>query len=55
MRVKLEADPEGGYTAHPVFGKSGMLSTMARADGIVTIPMNAEGLSKGKAVQVVRL
>ncbi|MDR0841926.1 MAG: molybdopterin molybdotransferase MoeA [Acidobacteriota bacterium] len=44
----------GGREAHPVFGKSGMLSTMVKADGVIRVPMNVEGLSKGDIVRVVR-
>ncbi|HSW38878.1 MAG TPA: gephyrin-like molybdotransferase Glp [Acidobacteriota bacterium] len=54
IRVRLEETAEGIHVAHPVFGKSGMLSTMVKADGIISIPMNAEGFSKGKSVQVTR-
>ena len=54
VRVRLEGTPDQ-YVAHPVFGKSGMLSTMVKADGIITIPMNAEGLSKGERVNVIQL
>jgi molybdopterin molybdotransferase len=55
VRVRLEGTGEGRWKAYPVFGKSGILSTMVKADGMITIPMNAEGFSKGEAVQVVLL
>jgi len=55
VRVRLEKTADRTYAASPVLGKSGMLSTMVNADGIITIPMNTEGLSKGEAVQVVHL
>ena len=54
VRVRLEQTTEGGVAAYPVFGKSGMLSTMVKAGGIVLVPMNAEGFSKGKTVQVIQ-
>jgi molybdopterin molybdotransferase len=54
VRVRLEETAEGTYTASPVFGKSGMLSTMVKASGIVLIPMNAEGFSKGEVVQAIQ-
>ncbi len=54
VRVRLEETTEGTYKASPVFGKSGMLSTMVKANGIVLIPMNAEGCSKGEEVQVIK-
>jgi molybdopterin molybdotransferase len=54
IRVRLEQTAEGTYSAHPVFGKSGMLSTMVKADGITLIPMNVEGLSRGEFVEVIQ-
>jgi molybdopterin molybdotransferase len=55
VRVRLEESGNGLFRAHPVFGKSGMLSTMVKADGIIVIPMHAEGFSQGEAVQVILL
>ena len=54
IRVRIEETAQGQATAHPIFGKSGMISTMVKADGIVMIPMNAEGLSRGEVVQVIQ-
>ncbi len=54
IRVRLEEAEDGTFVAHPVFGKSGMLSTMVKADGIILIPMNVEGFSKGRIVDVVQ-
>lgn len=54
VRVRIEETAEGGVTALPVFGKSGMLSTLVKASGIVLVPMNAEGFSKGKVIQVIQ-
>jgi len=53
VRVRMKTSAAGVHTASPVFGKSGMLSTMVKADGIIAIPMNAEGFSKGELVEVV--
>ena len=39
--------------ARPIFGKSGLISTMVEADGLVCIPMEAEGLYKGDTVEVM--
>jgi len=45
--------PDGvGYIAEPVFGKSGMISTLTKSDGYIVIDMNKEGVEKGEAVQV---
>jgi molybdopterin molybdotransferase len=54
VRVRIEEIVEGSYGVHPIFGKSGMLSTMVKANGILQVPMNVEGLSKGDVVQVVQ-
>ena len=49
VRLVQEA---GGYRAEPVFGKSNLIFTLARADGLVCIPADATGLSAGEAVEV---
>jgi molybdopterin molybdotransferase len=54
IRVRIEETAEDGYVAFPIFGKSGMLSTMVKANGIVLIPMNTEGFSKGTLVQIIQ-
>jgi molybdopterin molybdotransferase len=54
VRVRIEETIEGGYRVHPIFGKSGMLSTMVKANGMLQVPMNVEGLSKGDVVEVVQ-
>ena len=53
LLVKLwkEAD---GYGAEPILGKSGLISTMAEADGYVLVDMNQEGLRAGDTVLVHR-
>jgi molybdopterin molybdotransferase len=38
--------------AEPVLGKSGMISSLARADGYITIRINQEGLYQGQKVTV---
>ena len=43
---------EGIYSAQPVFGKSGMITTLTRANGYIIIDMNKEGMSKGDTVMV---
>ena len=53
LLVKLQMAPQG-LEAEPVFGKSGLISTMAEADGYVLIDMNQEGLKKGEQVKVYR-
>jgi len=51
IRVKLSRI-ENRWLATPILGKSGLISTMVEADGIVTIDMNTEGLYKGDIVSV---
>ena len=40
------------YFAEPVFGKSGMITTLTRADGFIFLDLNSEGLQKDKQVFV---
>ncbi len=42
-----------GYQAEPVFGKSNLIFTLVRADGMVRIPAAATGLSAGEMVEVM--
>ncbi|MDY7032026.1 MAG: molybdopterin molybdotransferase MoeA [Thermodesulfobacteriota bacterium] len=51
VRVKLEPDGHG-LTASPVFGKSGMLSTLVKADGFFIVPIHSEGVARGEKVDV---
>lgn len=51
--VPVRLVPEGGgFQADPVFGKSNLIFTLARADGLVCIPAAATGLAAGAEVQV---
>ncbi|WP_343246741.1 molybdopterin-binding protein [Diplocloster hominis] len=43
---------EDGYLARPVFGKSGLITTLTEADGYTMIPVNREGLCTGERVRV---
>lgn len=40
------------YYAEPIFGKSGLITTMTRADGYILIDQNKEGLKKDEIVEV---
>ena len=42
----------GGYTAEPVFGKSGLITTLTQADGYFTARRDTEGLQAGDTVMV---
>jgi len=54
IRVELRLE-EGHLWADPVLGKSGLISTMVNADGLVEIGINTEGLDKGTVVKVIPL
>ena len=45
-------DEYGRYKAVPIFGKSGLMTTLTRADGYVLIETNDEGLKEGQQVKV---
>ena len=40
------------FYAEPILGKSGLISTMVRASGLIKIGLNVEGLEKGSKVNV---
>ncbi len=44
-----------GYQADPIFGKSNLIFSLARADGLIRIPADATGLAAGEVVSVVIL
>jgi molybdopterin molybdotransferase len=52
IRVKL-IKKKGGLVAAPVFGKSGLISTLVEADGLIRVDMNTEGLYEGEMVKVM--
>ena len=52
IRVRLYQD-RGILWAEPILGKSGLINTMVKADGLIEIDMNTEGLDKGALVEVI--
>jgi molybdopterin molybdotransferase len=52
--VRLSPTPTG-WLAEPVFGKSNLIFTLARADGMLRIPPDANGLEAGAPVEVFLL
>jgi molybdopterin molybdotransferase len=54
IRVRLEKT-EGGLFAVPIFGKSGLISTLVEADGLLRVERNTEGLYQGEKVRVMIL
>lgn len=51
VRVSLE-EREGELWAKPVLGASGLIATLVRADGMICIDAEAEGLERGSIVEV---
>jgi molybdopterin molybdotransferase len=54
IRVKLVKEGDR-LMAEPIFGKSGLISTLVASDGLLRIEMNTEGLYQGDWVQVLLL
>jgi molybdopterin molybdotransferase len=52
IRVRL-IEREGKRIADPIFGKSGLISTLVEADGLVRVERNTEGLYEGERVKVL--
>ena len=54
IRVRL-FEKEGALWAEPILGKSGLINTMLKADGLVEVGINMEGLDKNSKVEVIPL
>jgi len=54
IRVRL-LEKNGALWAEPILGKSGLINTMLKADGLVEVGINTEGLDKGSQVKVIPL
>jgi len=52
IRVKL-IKRDGRFFAEPIFGKSGLISTLVEAHGLLKIGRNTEGLYKGQLVDIM--
>ncbi|RPJ70160.1 MAG: molybdopterin molybdenumtransferase MoeA, partial [Desulfobacteraceae bacterium] len=52
IRVRVVRDAEG-FRAEPVLGKSGLLNTMVKGDGVIEIGRDVEGLDAGAPVEVI--
>ncbi len=52
IRVRIEND-NGKLLAIPVFGKSGLISTLVDAHGLIRIDRNSEGVYQGQEVDVM--
>jgi molybdopterin molybdotransferase len=54
IRVRL-LHKDDGLWAEPVLGKSGLINTMIRADGLIEIDRNTEGFDMGTIVDIIPL
>ena len=54
VRVRLLQE-NGERLAVPVLGKSGLINTMVKADGLIEVDINTEGLDQGALVEVLLL
>lgn len=52
IRVRLREDEGGMLLADPILGKSGLIATMVKADGLAKIPAEKEGVEAGEYVGV---
>jgi molybdopterin molybdotransferase len=52
VRVRLE-DRAGETWAVPVFGKSNLIFTLVRSEGVVEVPLNSNGIPAGDLVSVM--
>jgi molybdopterin molybdotransferase len=53
VQVRLEPRADGGFEAVPVFGKSNLIFTLIRSDGMLKVPLDSGGLPAGAPVEVV--
>jgi molybdopterin molybdotransferase len=53
IQVRIEHAPDGTLEAVPVFGKSNLIYTLVRADGMLKVPLDVGGLAAGAQVAVV--
>jgi molybdopterin molybdotransferase len=49
--ARLDDSPDG-LLATPVFGKSNLIYTLVKADGLIKVPLNQGGLTAGEWVEV---
>jgi molybdopterin molybdotransferase len=46
-------EKEGEWWAEPIIGKSGLITTLVKSDGLVEISSEKEGISQGDYVPVI--
>ena len=52
VRIRLEERDNQPPLAHPVLGKSGLLRTIVKANGLAGIPADSEGLYEGQLIDI---
>jgi len=52
VRVRVE-EKAGTFWAHPIFGKSGAIGHLVKANGLIRIGINEEGLEEGEEAEVI--
>jgi molybdopterin molybdotransferase len=52
VRVRIE-EKAGTFWAHPIFGKSGAIGHLVKANGLIRIEINEEGLEEGEESDVI--
>lgn len=54
VRVRIKRDGQGvHHTASPIYGKSGLLNPLVKADGLLIIDRDTEGLDQGETAEVI--
>jgi molybdopterin molybdotransferase len=51
VRARL-FEENGEWYAEPIIGKSGLISTLVKSEGMIEIPSRSEGIQKGETVSV---
>jgi molybdopterin molybdotransferase len=51
VQVRL-VERDGQVWADPVFGKSNLIYTLVKADGMLQVPLDSNGLHEGESVEV---
>jgi molybdopterin molybdotransferase len=51
--ARLTRDADGTLLASPIFGKSNLIFTLVKADGLIEVPLDRAGASAGSLVRVV--
>ena len=53
--MRLQTDETGKRWATPIFGRSGLLSTLSDANGILVVEAGLEGILAGEIVRIIPL